>query len=47
LVFGTWHSRALRRDLKGAEADFTKAIEIEPRCVSCDLREAGADFLGY
>jgi Flp pilus assembly protein TadD len=26
-------ARALRRDLKGAEADFTKAIEIEPRWV--------------
>jgi tetratricopeptide (TPR) repeat protein len=26
-------ARALRRDLQGAEADFTKAIEIEPRWV--------------
>lgn len=26
-------ARALRRDLKGADADFTKAIDIEPRWV--------------
>jgi Tfp pilus assembly protein PilF len=25
-------ARALRRELKGAEADFTAAIAIEPRC---------------
>ena len=30
-------ARALRHELKGAEEDFTAAIKIEPRCVTCCL----------